>query len=148
MYLPQLSFVHLQANERAIIFVTVSSVSELLGILEDKEHLGHIVGDCNICRKWQAVIFSSLHTSSYVARLLVQGHPFRNKDVFRKVIHHQNCFLCIIDLIQPHNAGYYTIVLVLKQQSSPSSSHYHHHVYLHYILFLCYCVSFTATEYF
>lgn len=53
----------LASNERGIIFFTVIRVSELLGFLEHVEHLGHIVQDCNSCRKWifPAVIFSGLH---------------------------------------------------------------------------------------
>lgn len=42
----------LASAERGITFFTVSCVSELLGLLEDAEHLGHIVRDCNTCRKW------------------------------------------------------------------------------------------------
>lgn len=42
----------LASDERGIIFFTVSCVSELLGLLEDAAHLGHIVRDCNTCRKW------------------------------------------------------------------------------------------------
>lgn len=38
--------------ERGIKFFTVSRVSELLGLLEDAKHLGHIVGGCNTGRKW------------------------------------------------------------------------------------------------
>lgn len=36
--------------ERGIIFF-VGCVSQLLGLLEDAEHLGHIVGDLSIYRK-------------------------------------------------------------------------------------------------
>lgn len=42
----------LVSAERGITFFTVSCVSELLGLLEHAEHLGHIVRDCNTCRKW------------------------------------------------------------------------------------------------
>lgn len=40
------------SDERGIIFLTVSHVSQLLGLLEDAEHLGHIVRDRNTCSKW------------------------------------------------------------------------------------------------
>lgn len=61
--------------ERGIKFFTVSRVSELLGLLEDAKHLGHIVGDCNTGRKWIFSLCRNIprpHTHTHTQQL---SHP-------------------------------------------------------------------------
>lgn len=85
----------LASDERGIIFFTVSCVTELLGLLEDAEHLGHIVRDCDTSRKWTflAVIFCSLHTHTHRPILvffffLVHGQSSSHKGSAERLRHY------------------------------------------------------------